>query len=510
MRRLPSGELEFLRRLDGQVKLRGQRIELGEIEHALLDLPGISAAAVAVRDERLVAYVVGSGPVGALSSRLPSAMIPQVYVRLARLPTTPSGKTDRSALPRPEVSAAGTRTVPATQTERVLLPVWRDLLGDDHLDADFLAAGGDSILAVRLVAGAHRQGLALTVRDVFTHRTLEALARIAAPADELVLPALRVDLPSWEGVADAYPLTPLQEGMLFHWLLDPSGYLQHHVYVLAGGHDVERLAAAWRTVLSRHPALRTTIVFEGVPDPVQVVWRSVTHDVAVASSLDGRRGGFDITAVPPVRVTLVPAAGGVTIAVTYHHILLDGWSLAVVLDEVFRAYAGEPLPPVAEFRRYVAWRSTVAPAPTYWKTLLEGVPARRGRTTTRTTPAQLVRDVPASLAGRIRARAATAEVTLQTVFAAAWAMASGDVVIGVTVAGRPPQLPGVESMVGLLINTIPLRVDTSSPDVLRSVHEQQLESRAHEHDSLTEIAQAAGGDLFDSILVFQNHPPAAG
>jgi amino acid adenylation domain-containing protein len=574
-RRLPNGEYDFVGRADHQVKIRGNRIELGEIELALLDLDGVSAAVVVVHrlasgHERLVAYVAATTadavhvPMAArshLAARLPDYMVPAQVVVLDRLPVTVSGKIDRRALPEPPAPASHAGAEPRTPAEIQLATLWRDVLAVDRvgLDDDFFVAGGDSILAIRLVARARGAGLALTVRDVFAHPTVAGLAARALPvaanpepvgvaasvpfgdrrlnADELARLRAR-----WPEIEDVYPLTPPQEGMLFHWLLNPADgdYLQHHVYRLDGAVDVTALAAAWRHTIGRHPALRTTVVWEGVNAPVQAVHAGLAPEVRIVGTAvdavlaDDRRTGFDLAAAPPIRVTLCPRGDTRTdMVLTYHHILLDGWSVAGVLAEVMaghqaRIVGGDlPDPPIEPFRRFVSWLDAHDPpgARAHWRAVLDGAPAAPppapDAVGTEPVAGQAVRELPVSLVNALTEQATAHRLTLHTVFAGAWAAVLAhqerrrDVVFGVTVAGRPPELPGVESIVGLLVNTIPLRVrlDDRAPyrDLLRVVQEQQLASREFEHSSLGEIMRAvgrpAGRPLFDSVFVFQNHPP---
>jgi hypothetical protein len=211
----------------------------------------------------------------------------------------------------------------------------------------------------------------------------------------------------------------------------------------------------------------------------------------------------------------------------YHHALLDGWSVAGVLAEVMAHYRGAPdTTPVVPFRRYVAWRAGRDPGADHWRSVLAGArpaavtPAPRpaaGGTAQPTGRDQVGRPLPEGLLAEVTARAAAGGFTAHTAFAAAWARllaryaGTDDVTFGVTVAGRAPELAGVESMVGLLVNTIPLRVRTSATDLLGEVQRQQVAARAFEHAAPVDIARAAGrapdSPLYTSILVFQNHPP---
>ncbi|MEU4333849.1 amino acid adenylation domain-containing protein [Micromonospora lupini] len=579
-RRLPNGEFDFVGRRDGQVKIRGNRVELGEIEQTLLEHEGVREAAVTVRHlasghPQLVAYVTPPGsPVAELRAwlarRLPDYMVPALFVHLDHLPVTPSGKTDRRALPAPPDDGPAPVDPPADGIPARLAALWAQVLERGRVgpDDDFFALGGDSVLAMRVVALARRAGLEVTTRHLFAYPTVAALAphvTVAGPAAALdparwdgppfalcpVDPALVAGPPAGPArLVDAYPLTPMQEGMLFHTLLSPgeADYLQQHVYRLARPVDVAALADAWREAVRRHPALRTTVRWDDVAEPVQLVHEGHPPDVRVLDGpvdmrrllADERRAGLDLAAAPPVRLTVVRrAADHVDLVLTFHHLLLDGWSLAVLLAEVLDGRRE----PVAPLRRHLRWLAGADRSTGYWKRLLAGFP----EPTPLPRPPVPAPDDPSAgdppvdaapqvglpgtrvarlaLTGRLRAaltaRAATAGVTPYAVTLGAWALVLAcradrdDVVVGVTVAGRPDDLPGADAIVGLLINTVPLRVrfdpDATFAETVRAVQAQQVATREYEHQSLTDITRAGevppGTPLFHSIVVFQNHPP---
>ncbi len=264
-----NGELEFLGRYDDQVKIRGFRIELGEVEATLAALPRVAQAAALAREDRpghkrLVGYVVPHAesrrtvdPAGIraeLAATLPAHMVPAAIVVLDALPLTANGKLDKKALPAPTLTtpaagptAAAPARAPRGEAERVLYGLFRELLSADRVgvDADFFALGGDSIVALQLAARARQAGLALSPRDVFRHRTVAALAANATtatstpaeharqphagghtPADFPLLSLDQAEINELETagpIADVLPLTPLQQGMLFHAAYDPDG-----------------------------------------------------------------------------------------------------------------------------------------------------------------------------------------------------------------------------------------------------------------------------------------------
>src|SRR6185436_10749454 len=312
-----DGAIEYLGRLDFQVKVRGFRIELGEIEAALRQAPGVSDCTVVARedetgDRRLVAYIVGEAEVEALRDRLrrtlPEYMVPSAFVVLDALPLTANGKLDRKALPAPEGDAYARRSyeAPLGEVEAALAGIWAEVLGverggrRDH----FFELGGHSLLAIKLVERMRRRGLHADVRALFTTPVLAELAlAVGRASPEMEIPANGIPegsasitpemLPLVEltqveidrivagvpggaaNVQDIYPLAPLQEGFLFHHLLSEEGdpYLTPSVTEFDTRARLEQYLAALQAVIDRHDVLRTALAWEGLREPVQVVWR---------------------------------------------------------------------------------------------------------------------------------------------------------------------------------------------------------------------------------------------
>ncbi|MGW3961742.1 non-ribosomal peptide synthase/polyketide synthase [Amycolatopsis sp. NPDC005003] len=345
-------------------------------------------------------------------------------------------------------------------------------------------------------------------------------------------------------VEDLYPLTPMQSGMVFHSLVDGAAgtYLNQVRLRLTGITDPERLARAWQQVVADTPVLRTRIVWEGLDEPVQVVERAVTVPVTHLDwrALDeqervlaqerfleaDRVAGFDLTAAPLLRLAFARLPGGDVLLIwTFHHVLLDGWSAAQVFGEVCARYAGAAVPgrrpPFREYLRWLAAQDT-ADAETHWRAQLAGLrtptPLPYDRRPVEAHRARSAASVRVSApAGGLRELARRAGLTLNTVFQGAWALVlsrySGEpgVVFGTTVSGRPADLPGVESMAGLFINTVPAPVTVHDglvvADWLRDLQTAQARSRRFDFVSLAQLQTWAGGTtLFDSILVFENYP----
>ncbi|MFI6374276.1 amino acid adenylation domain-containing protein [Streptomyces sp. NPDC050546] len=341
---------------------------------------------------------------------------------------------------------------------------------------------------------------------------------------------------------DVLPLTPLQEGLYFHARYEdgPDVYLVQLVFDLAGAVDAERLRAAGQALLDRHPNLRAAFRQRRDGRPVQVVPRRATLPWAEAdlTGLDGteverewrrlldedRDRGFDLATPPLLRFTLAGLGEDrFRLLITHHHILLDGWSVSVLLRDLLALYDSADLPPAPEYRAFLDWLGRRGPAASLaaWREELAGVdePTRLA-TADSTAPGaigQAYVELPEAATRALAARARELRVTLNTVVRAAWAVVLSrltgrdDVVFGTTVAGRPAEIPGVESMAGLFINTVPARVLLRPDEPLRAtltrVQRQYARLLDHEHAGLADIQREAGlGELFDTLLVFENYP----
>ncbi|HYH46354.1 MAG TPA: amino acid adenylation domain-containing protein, partial [Thermoanaerobaculia bacterium] len=423
----PDGDLEYLGRIDHQVKVRGFRIELGEIEAALLALPEVREAAVLAREDHpgertLVAYVVpapeaaeptAAGDLAArLRRSLPDFMVPSFFVPLAALPLTPNGKLDRKALPRPERPlAAGDDEPPRTPVEEVLAQIWADLLrldpesrGRVGLRAHFFALGGHSLLATRLASRLREAfGVELPLRRLFEAPTLagqaaeiEAGRRAGSPPAPAMRPVPR-DRP--------LPLSFAQERLWFLDQFEPgrAAYNIPTALRFGGPLDLPRLAASFTEVVRRHEALRTTFaVAEG--RAVQVVAPTLDLPLplidlgplpdAARERESGRLAAqeswraFDLAAGPLVRGSVLRLADDDhAVLFAMHHIVSDGWSMGILVREVATIYAAlhqgrpAPLPPLpVQYPDFAAWQrgwlagDVLAGQIAWWNARLAGAP----------------------------------------------------------------------------------------------------------------------------------------
>ncbi|MFE7029567.1 amino acid adenylation domain-containing protein [Streptomyces sp. NPDC057621] len=372
------------------------------------------------------------------------------------------------------------------------------------------------------------------------------------PSDVPLVHARQSDLDAWQrqypGLTDAWPLTPLQAGLLFHSMLNDSefdAYQVQYALHLSGRVDADRLRAAGQTLLNRHPSLRTAYLTDAGGDLVQLVlesaelpWATVDltgldEDARTAAFervlADDLRSHFDPAAPPLLRMTLVGTGPErAELVLTAHHVLFDGWSVPLLVQDLLRLYGsgGDPsvLPPARSHRDFLAWRARRDPAESarVWTAELEGideptllVPGAEAAAGAGTGKV----DVPLSAddARSLVRRAAELGVTLNTVVQAAWGLLLGrltgrqDVLFASTVAGRPPAVPGVDSVVGTFLNTLPVRVRctpaSTFAELLTGLQDRQAALLDHHHYGLSDIHQAVGLDrLFDTIIGFESFP----
>jgi amino acid adenylation domain-containing protein/non-ribosomal peptide synthase protein (TIGR01720 family) len=357
-----------------------------------------------------------------------------------------------------------------------------------------------------------------------------------------------------QNIESVYPLSPMQEGMLFHTLLRPTSgiYLMQNRYRLRGALNEGAFAEAWAQVVARHAMLRTSFVWKTQKRPLQVVHRQVElpfelldlrelddgqQEQRITAELTGELAqGFDLGRVPQRFRLIRLGEGRYELVHSFHHLLLDEWCTSLVMMDFlahYRALAqGEipVLPPARPYRDYINWlgRQDAAAAEAFWRRQLAGfsaptplgLPDRAQTTTGESNVDDAVERVDAAASAALGRLAQKLRVTLNTVVQAAWALAlsrySGEreVVFGVTVAGRPPELPGVESIVGLFINTLPLRVTVAPEQALGpflvELLQQNLRLRQYEHTPLADVQRWSeverGQPLFESLFVFENAP----
>ncbi|WP_231421813.1 non-ribosomal peptide synthetase [Pseudomonas sp. Leaf59] len=581
VRWLPDGNLEYLGRNDDQVKVRGMRVELGEIESRLAALDGIREAVVLVREGRLLAWFTEQRALNIeslrahLQAQLPEALVPVAYMRLDALPLTANGKLDRKALPEPDQSALLSRAYEAPQgdVETTLARIWAEVLQVEQVGRHdhFFELGGHSLLAVSLIERMRQVGLSADVRVLFSQPTLAALAAAVGSGREVQVPANRIaadcqritpdmlalvsldqstidqvvaQVPGGAAnVQDIYPLAPLQEGILYHHISAGQGdpYLLQSHLAFDSLERLDAFAAALQQVIDRHDILRTGVVWEGLAQPLQVVWREarlsmmelhLQGDVLAGlhERFDARRFRLDISQAPLIRVNYAqdPANGRVAVVLLYHHIALDHTAFDVVLREMQGHLLGHGAPTAAPmpYRNYVAQALlgvSEQEHEAFFRDMLGDIDEPTlpfGWQDVRGDGHQIEEyslRLDAQLNRGLRAQARLLGVSTASLFHLAWAQVlaatSGrhNVVFGTVLVGRLQGGEGADRALGVFINTLPLRLDIDAQGVktaVRATHDRLSALLGHEHASLA-LAQrcsgvAAPAPLFSSMLNYRH------
>ncbi|MEO6504220.1 MAG: amino acid adenylation domain-containing protein [Jatrophihabitantaceae bacterium] len=564
-----DGVLEYEGRVDFQVKIRGNRIELGEVEVALRRHPAVRAAVVLARPvaghDQLVGYLqagqVSSDELRAtLAATLPDYMVPSVFCFLDEFPVTANGKLDRAALPEPLRVGQAVSRRPQTPEQALLAEIWQQALdiAEVGVTQDLLQLGGDSIVALRIATAVRARGYELTPQAVLTERTIERLAgrlrRIDGAGPEPSADQPSADQPAAEqpgGDQDEYPLTAMQAGMLFHSESDPASrdYFQQTVLEIDGPWHPEVIGEALRWVVDRHPALRSTFDLYRTDHPVQrarsghrlpvqaLDWRAadLDRDALLTDWLaaDQQRGLGPVADQPPLRLQLLRWSDSRTVAVlSYHHAVLDGWSLVLLVEQwqqAWRQLAAGQRPdqrPGVPFRRYVDYLATLdrAELDAFWRPRLAAATAAAPLRLTGGCPGELeTSEVSCRLEGpalaRLRQTATEFGITFGSLVHAAWAVlltvctGSGAVTFGSTVAGRPAGLAGIDELVGNCVNTVPMSLRLSPnlrlDEIAGLVQQEILDRTDFELMPLAALQEQAGlrtgQRLFDSIVVLENY-----
>ncbi|HEX7239937.1 MAG TPA: amino acid adenylation domain-containing protein, partial [Longimicrobiaceae bacterium] len=564
-----DGTLEFLGRTDAQVKVRGFRVEPGEVEAVLAEHPEVREAVVTAREDgsgsrALVAYVVGGGAEPAelrawLRERLPEYMVPSAVVALEALPLTPHGKTDRRALPAPDLADAEAYVAPRTPTEELLAGIWEEVLGAERVGAHahFFDLGGHSLLATRVVSRVRGAfGVELPLRALFEAPTV---AGLAARVEGLLRDGGEGEAPPLVPVPrdGPLPLSFAQQRLWFIDRLEPGSpaYNMPFPLRLRGALDARALERSLAEVVRRHEALRTR--FDAVGgEPVQVVdpagpvalpLRDLRGLPEPARAAEVRRLAaeealrpFDLERGPLLRAVLVRLADEEhALLFTLHHVVFDGWSMGVLTREVSAAYAAfaegraPSLPELpVQYADYAAWQrgwlrgETLERHLAWWRERLGDAPPLLEIPTDRPRPPapaergasrafRLDPRVTAALAALARAEGATPFMVLLAGFQLLLGRYAGeeDVVVGTPVAGR--SRAEMEPLIGFFVNTLALRVDLGGDPTVRAllgrVREGVLGAFAHQEvpferlvEELAPERSLAHTPLFQSVFALQN------
>jgi amino acid adenylation domain-containing protein/non-ribosomal peptide synthase protein (TIGR01720 family) len=528
-----DGVVAYIGRVDHQVKVRGFRIELGEIEACLRDLEAVREAVVLADNDRLVAYLVTAQPQpaesykAALRTRLPDYMIPTHLIFLDSLPLTPNGKLDRKALPKVDAGSSGSAYVaPVTAREQAVAAIWAEVLelSQVGLDDHFFELGGHSLLATRVVSRVRQAlGVEVALKGLFEQPVLGDFVR-ALGEEGVVAPALvavRRDQP--------LPLSYAQERQWFLWQLDPHSAAYHisHALRLKGTLDLAALQRSFDALLARHESLRTH-VRQDIGGAVQVIEalgrieieQVDTDETALKARVaDTVARPFDLLRGPLLRVQLLRlAADEHLLVLVQHHIVSDGWSMQLMVEELVQLYAafsqGQALQLPAlpiQYADYAVWQrhwmdaGEKARQLAYWREQLGGVqpvlelpfdyprPAQQSH-----RGARLGLELPTPLLVGLRSLAQRSGVTLPMVLLASYQVLlhrySGqeDVRVGVPIANR--NRLETEGLIGFFVNTQVLKADIdgqmSVAQLLHQTRQRSLEAQAHQDLPFEQLVEA--------------------
>lgn len=568
-------DIQYLGRIDDQVKIRGFRIELGEIESAINQHPSIKDAAVVARAEdsgekRLIAYIVAQDhdPVGTvelrrfLTEKLPDYMLPSAFVMMDKLPLTTNGKLNRKALPVPGTIRPGDHEdfeEAVTPEEKVLAEIWASVLRLEKVGVNdnFFMLGGDSIRTIHVRSMAQERGLDFTLQDLFLHQTIRGLAqhlRSLNPNDAPVThrPPFRLlsgkDLERMPaGVEDAYPIARLQAGMLFHSEYWNNTATYHEVlsFHLRAPFETAALNAAVQNIVSRYPILRTSFDLTSFDEPLQLVHSAVEAPLHVDDLSEMSEGEqeqaiddwitrekssrFDWTRAPLLQFQIhLRGENTFQFSFSFHHAILDGWSVATMFTELFQHYLSilgrqvyelDP-PPLASYGDFVALEREAIDSTEsrrYWlDKLADSNPSRLPRwPVTKTQPHTRDRvqrkrvPIPAEVSEGLKRLSEAASVPLKSVLLAAHlrvlSLLCGerDVVTGIVSNGRPEGAGG-ERVLGLFLNTLPLRVNLQRGnwvDLVKQAFAAESEMMPHRRFPLAELQNMkAGQPLYEAAF----------
>ncbi|MGH3763393.1 amino acid adenylation domain-containing protein, partial [Actinophytocola sp.] len=561
--------LSYLGRRDRQVQVNGFRVELAEIEDVLATQPGVAAAGAAVAGDESGAHIVAvvvpagdtmpstAGLAAAARAVLPRYMVPGTVAVVDELPLTTNGKLDRASV---VAAAAGVRTpvvpedaaAPSGAGETILLDLFREVLADPAVTTgiDFFDGGGDSMRAIRLVSLAKDRGLRLTVRDVYAAPTVPALAaRATADAGEphagaepfSLLPAGATFAPD---IVDAYPMTAMQSGMIYHQELAPAARIYHIMlsYRVRGVMDPVAFRAAAQAVTDAHPVLRTTFDLANELGPIQRVHTGVTVPIEfedltrLAGAEQEERirqvvaretaTDFDLAAPPLFRlVVLTTSAEDYQLVFTHHHAILDGWSVNIFFEDLHAQYrmllaegAAPPVPrPRTTFADYVGLEHRALADEDHRRFWAERTADRATLIAPRRADAPVMRqfhvDFADSLDG-LRATAARLGVPVKALLCAshlravAWLTGTDDVATSMVFACRPESADS-DRILGLFLNQLPLRVALAGQtwaELAVLAHEEEQAMMRHRWYPNAAIQAAHGAEpLFDSSFNFTDY-----
>ncbi|MGF7531392.1 lichenysin non-ribosomal peptide synthetase LicA [Bacillus paralicheniformis] len=550
---LADGCLEFIGRIDHQVKIRGQRIELGEIEHHLLTHEMVQEAAVLAvdtgkRDQMICAYFTADQELSSEELRryaaegLPGYMIPSVFMQLQELPLTGNGKVDRRALPEPDVTQAAQKeyTAPRSRTEAQLTDLWQEVLNVPKIGVhdNFFELGGHSLIGMTLIARIQQEmNVDLQLKDLFQAPTIETLAQAAEKTEKKSAVYIEA-APDQE----TYPVSSAQKRLYVLQQIEGAekSYHMPAVLQLEGKLDLKRLESAAQMLIKRHEAFRTTFEIKG-GEPVQRIWEAaeLTIDVIDADEQEAEKlikefiRPFDLTKAPLFRMSIIRFTGEKhLLLVDMHHIISDGASVSVLIDEMTKLYAGEALEPLRiQYKDFSVWQQHLLTErhkvqEEYWLKELAGelpvltLPADYPRPSIQTFEgSRLSFALKPELVQQLRKLAKETDSTLYMVLAASYSAllsklsGQSEVIVGSPAAGRPHT--DLSRIIGMFVNTLAIRTrpegDKPFSAFLEEVKETTLGAFEHQDYPFEELIEKLNiqrdmsrNPLFDAVFSMRN------
>ncbi|PNQ87754.1 non-ribosomal peptide synthetase [Paenibacillus polymyxa] len=552
-----DGTLEYKGRIDAQVKIRGYRIELGEVEAQLLKLEAVREAVVIAREDeqgqkQLCAYVVTHADVqlselrSALNRELPSYMVPSYFVQLEQLPLTPNGKVDRRALPRPEggISSGAEYVPPQNQLQAQLVIIWKEVLEIERIGIkdNFFEAGGHSLRATHVISLIHKQlHKNVQLKDLFQHPTIEQFAQVIEALEQTTYESIPVSENK-----PFYAVSSAQKRMYILNQLDGAGisYNIPGALTLIGSLDHKALDNAFRQLIDRHETLRTS--FETMNgEPVQRVHNEVSFRVELihAPGADQRETDelvhgfvqpFNLEQAPLFRAGLIEISPEHHILLLdMHHIISDGTSINVLIQDFIHLYAGDTLPSLRiQYKDYAAWQREQQQSERYqeqedyWLNTFAGelpvldIPTDYPRPAVRSFEGDVLEfTLDQRQSEGLKSIAMQTESTLYMVLLAAYtallSQYSGqeDIIVGSPIAGRPHADLG--NLIGMFVNTLAIRNypegGKTFRDYVLEVKDNALKAFEHQDYPFEELVEKLGVDrdlsrnpLFDTMFALQN------
>ncbi|MGZ5560735.1 MAG: amino acid adenylation domain-containing protein, partial [Methylobacter sp.] len=567
-----NGCIDYLDRIDHQVKIRGFRIELGEIEAAIKKQSSVRDTVALVKEDQargkyIVAYIVpqsGQSPTVtdlriALKNTLPDYMVPALFVFLDAFPLTEHGKLNVKALPEPEGARPDlvkAYTAPRNETEEILAAIWMQVLdlGQVGIDDNFFDLGGDSIRSLQVLNLAKQRNLAFSLEQLYQSGTIRELAAASQPvsanhnvptqAFSLISVSDRDKLPNH--VEDAYPMTSLQAGMVFHSQYESNAYHVVDSILLECKLEIEVLIKIIQQVIERHPVLRSAFDLGNYSEPLQLVfakdkvespiefddWRlhsGERQQQQLALWLESERSRtFDINKPPLIRFHIHQLSDDTfQFSVTEHHAVLDGWSLNAMLNEIFSCYLSFlnrqnytiDSSPYNALRDLVVWeRDAIKSEPhqLFWQNKLNSINhsllpawAGDGKKTDRSKPARKLVTLSPDISDALQDLAKSLSVPLKSVLLAAHLKLLGmiygeqNITTGLVCSVRP-ETDDADSALGVFLNTLPLPFQLQGgtwSDLIVQVFNAECELLKFRFYPLAQIQQdAKQGALFDAVF----------